>query len=168
MILNDKQLEETISPLLAEAGRDPEGVAKAIVKFINQDREAFKKEAPGDTSDGYHTFDELYAQRMLYNAALFNQWGVEGEFDVHKSYYHSDGELAFGGGWFIVVAELPTGQISQHYEEKYWDLFEIDDRDIPNEYDGHTPAEAMSRLAGFVSGEEESGLVEGIFVNAKR
>ena len=160
MILTDKQLAETIKPLLSEAGRDPEGVTKALVKFMNQDREAFKKQAPGDTSDGYHTFDELYKFRMLYNAALFNAWGLEGENDVHKSWYHSDGELAFGGGWFIVVAELPTGQISQHYEEKYWDLFDIDERELPNEFDGHTPTQVIERLGAFISGEDE-GLVEG-------
>lgn len=161
MILNDKQIEETIKPLMSEFGRDPEGVTKAMIKFIHQDREAFKKNAPGDTSDGYHTFNELYLQRMLYNAALFNAWGLEGENDVHKSWYHSDGELAFSGGWFVVVAELPTGQITQHYEEQYWSLFEIDERELPNEYDGHTPEEAVSRLGNFVSGEGEEGMVEG-------
>lgn len=113
------------------------------------------------TSDGYHTFDELYKFRMLYNALLFNAWGIEGENDVHKSWYHSDGELAFGGGWFIVVAELPTGQVSQHYEEKYWDLFEIDERELPNEFDGHTPADVLERLAALASGEGEKGLQEG-------
>lgn len=162
MILNDEQLRETIQPIV-EAGKDtPVMATDALIKLIHQDREVFKKQAPSDTSDGFHTFDELYIQRMLYNAALFNAWGIEGEYDVHKSWNHSDGSPSFGGGWFIVVAELPTGQISQHYEEKYWDLFQVDDRELPNEYDGHTPDQAMERLGNFIAGEGEAGLVEGI------
>lgn len=38
----------------------------------------------GEVSDGFHTFDELYHYRMLYNAAFFNS--LEGKYDVHKSY----------------------------------------------------------------------------------
>ena len=37
----------------------------------------------GEVSDGFHTFDELYHYRMLYNAAFFNS--LEGKYDVHKS-----------------------------------------------------------------------------------
>lgn len=40
---------------------------------------------------------------------------LEGKYEVHKSYRHADGELCFGGGWFIVMANLPTGQVSNHY-----------------------------------------------------
>jgi hypothetical protein len=29
----------------------------------------------GEVSDGFHTFDELYHYRMLYNAAFFNGLG---------------------------------------------------------------------------------------------
>lgn len=62
----------------------------------------------GKISDGFHSFDELYHYRMLYNAAFFNS--LEGKCEVHKSYRHADGELCFGGGWFVVMANLPTGQ----------------------------------------------------------
>jgi hypothetical protein len=99
-----------------------------------------------NTSDGHHTFKELYEYRMMYNAALFNEWFRTNQYDVHKSTRHSDGELAFGGGWFIVVAQLPEGQISNHYEASNWGLFRIPSREIPAEYDGHTPEEALRRL----------------------
>jgi hypothetical protein len=65
---------------------------------------------------------------------------------VCKSWWHSDGSLAFGGDWFIVVATLPTGQISNHYEAKHWGLFDIPDVPRPPAYDGHTPAMALARL----------------------
>lgn len=44
----------------------------------------------GKISDGFHSFDELYHYRMLYNAAFFNS--LEGKYEVHKSYRHADGE----------------------------------------------------------------------------
>jgi hypothetical protein len=111
----------------------------------------------GETSDGYHTFNELYHFRMLYNAALFNQWYLDrSQFtikvsNVHKSKRHSDGELCFGGGWFVVVADLPTGQISNHYEEKYWEMFRIETRKKADVWDGHTPKDVADRLEKFLA-----------------
>lgn len=100
-------------------------------------------EDKGEISDGYHTFNELYRYRMLYNAAFFNLLPKE---IVHKSKRHHDGEECFGGGWFIVMANLPTGQISNHYELKDWDLFQIPEKEVADEWDGHTPQEAADRL----------------------
>lgn len=100
-------------------------------------------EDKGEISDGYHTFNELYYYRMLYNAAFFNMLPKEW---VHKSKKHNDGEECFGGGWFIVMANLPTGQISNHYELKDWDLFNIPEKEIADKWDGHTPQEAANRL----------------------
>lgn len=97
----------------------------------------------GEISDGYHTFNELYYYRMLYNAAFFNLLPKEW---VHKSKKHHDGGECFGGGWFIVMANLPTGQISNHYELKDWDLFKIPEKEIADEWDGHTPQDAADRL----------------------
>lgn len=112
--------------------------------------------------DGYHTFPELYEFRKMYNAALFNSWvtyhTIEQhndidevrkyiKYDVHKSWKHNDGELCFGGGWFIVVAILPTGQISNHYKTEDWDLFKIPEVEKAKyEFDGHTPADVLQRL----------------------
>ena len=100
-----------------------------------------------NTSDGYHTFKELYAYRMIYNALLFTEWAKAGKYDIHKSWKHSDGELCFGGGWFVVTAQLPTGQVTNHYEESEWDRFDVPERETAIEWDGHTPQEAYDRLA---------------------
>lgn len=51
----------------------------------------------GNISDGYHTFNELYRYRMLYNAAFFNEL-AKGDIKVCKSHKHHDGEECFGGG----------------------------------------------------------------------
>lgn len=108
-----------------------------------------------NTSDGYHTFAELYRYRLLYNAALFNEWAAHFVYDVHKSLCHHDGELCFGGGWFIVMAQLPTGQISNHYRNSDWDLFRIPERERAAEWDGHTPDDVAQRLARFLEGADQ-------------
>lgn len=118
-------------------------------------------------SDGWHTFDQLYEIRKAYNVALFNEWGNpnttvrfldDNEFDgvgsttgirynVHKSKRHYDGEECFGGGWFIVVAVFPTGQISNHYKLEDWDLFNIPETEKALfEFDGHTTEDVINRL----------------------
>lgn len=98
----------------------------------------------GNASDGYHTHNELYDYRMLYNAHAAHGWLAAGH-RVVKSWKHSDGELCFGGGWFVVAAELPTGQVTNHYEAKHWGLFNVPE-ELPPAYDGHAPAEAADRL----------------------
>ncbi len=109
-----------------------------------------KQQITGDTSDGYHTFNELYEFRKLYNAALFNEWAKGGWYGVHKSKLHSDGEVPFGGGWFVASAQLPTGQITNHYELKDWDLFRIPENTRAAEWDGHTPQDVAKRLTEYL------------------
>jgi len=121
-------------------------------------------------SDGYHTFEELYEFRKLYNAALFNEWAKEHmiveknkakgirylyqpsvKYGVHKSKRHYDGEECFGGGWFIVMALLPDGQISNHYKMEDWELFQIPEKEKASfEFDGHTPQDVLKRLKNLI------------------
>lgn len=109
-------------------------------------------EDSGEVSDSYHTFDELYEFRMLYNAALFNEWALQHKYKVYKSRVHKDGLPCFGGGWFVVAAELPTGQISNHYEDKYWNFFKVPHlkpQYLP-EFDGHTAQDVATRLRDYL------------------
>lgn len=122
-------------------------------------REVEPPEVTGSTSDGFHTFDELYEFRMLYHAAFVGAMsGISKVMGLPnlsvKSLQHSDGEKCFGGGWFIVVTNLPTGQISNHYEVKHWGLFDIPAADTPFAFDGHTSEDVVTRLRGYLEGWE--------------
>ena len=105
--------------------------------------------------DEYHTMHELYEYRMLYNALAANS---NAEFSM-KSKRHHDGELCFGGKYFIVVMYLSIDgvekQVSNHYKMRDWDYFKI--RQLPRAplWDGHTPALAAVRLRQFLSQEDE-------------
>jgi hypothetical protein len=66
---------------------------------------------------------------------------------LFRSIRHNDGELCFGGGWFVVVAVLPSGQITNHYEMTDWDLFQVPEVEKAKyEFDGHTSTDVLSRL----------------------
>ena len=125
-------------------------------KYFNENLELAISEPEmidlGTVSDGYHTFDELYEFRKLYNAAFFN--GLDHDtYHVHKSTKHFEGDECFGGGWFIAVAVLPTGMISNHYEMKDWDLFHIPEVERSTiKFDGHTPKDVVARLTDYIRG----------------
>ena len=122
----------------------------AIKKALAQPKQEFVID--GDTSDGYHTFNELYEFRKAYNVALFNEWAAANKCSVHKSWRHHDGEKCFGGGWFIVVAITHNGQISNHYEAKDWDLFKVPEVEkAVFEFDGHTGLDVINRLKAYTA-----------------
>lgn len=96
----------------------------------------------GDVSDGFHTFNGLYEQRMILFAALVKAYRDK----AWKSYRHEDGEYCFGGGWFVVGIDTPEGSYTYHYKNKYWDMFDCADLPKAKHWDGHTEADAETRL----------------------
>ena len=153
-------IAENISAKLIDSGLAFEGQVERMAESFDATQQRILNDANKEQfSDGYHTFSELYEFRKVYNAALFNDWASQAEYtssgfeilpvkhDVHKSWCHNDGELCFGGGWFIVVANLPTGQISNHYEAKDWDLFRVPETPTAKyAWDGHTSKDVLKRL----------------------
>lgn len=96
----------------------------------------------GETSDGYHTFNELYHHR----AVLFSVIVRDHADLAWKSRLHHDGTMY--DGMFIVGIETPDGQATYHYDlNPYWDMFECKELDRAPEWDGHTPDDAIARIA---------------------
>jgi len=96
-------------------------------------------------SDGYHTFDELYEHRCLLFIALANASPM-----MHpwKSKAHDDG---FGyEGWFIAGMTLPTGPITYHLPDRYWDLLRVPTLSKSPKWDGHTSQDVIERLRGSI------------------
>ena len=98
--------------------------------------------------------EELYDFRLTYNALLFNEWAENQKYEVYKSRRHSDGELCFDGEYFIVVANLPTGQVTNHYHIRHWNMFKIKEYEKVNEdFDGHTSSDVIERLQKVIDDE---------------
>lgn len=102
--------------------------------------------AKGELSDGYHTFNDLYYQRCILFATIVNTYSKL----AWKSYRHENGELCFGGGWFIVGIDTPEGSYTYHYENKYWDLFNCEELVYGKHWDGHTDKD-VTRLLSLIN-----------------
>ena len=96
-----------------------------------------------DVSDGFHTFRQLYYQRMMLFAAIVKQ----NKDKAWKSLRHEDGELCFGGGWFIVGIDTPEGSYTYHYEDNYFSLFDCEELEYGKHWDGHTEKDVTRLLS---------------------
>lgn len=96
-----------------------------------------------DVSDGFHTFRQLYYQRMMLFAAIVKQ----NKDKAWKSLRHEDGELCFGGGWFIVGIDTPEGNFTYHYEDNCFSLFDCEELERGKHWDGHTEKDVTRLLS---------------------
>jgi len=96
----------------------------------------------GGLSDGYHTFNELYHHRAILFSVICNLFPEK----AWKSKLHDTGDMY--EGMFIVGIETPKGQATYHYDiEPYWNMFNVIELDKAPKWDGHTPQEAIDRIA---------------------
>lgn len=104
----------------------------------------------GETSDGYHTFNELYHHRALLFSVIVHNYPEL----CWKSKKHHTGDMY--DGMFIVGINTPDGQASYHYDiEPYWDMFDCEELELAPEWDGHTPAQAIERIGKLTRHEQE-------------
>jgi hypothetical protein len=94
---------------------------------------------PGQVSDGYHTFDELYEHRCLLWALVCN---VDGS--GFKTRKNDKGEE--WPGWFIAGIDTDYGQITYHLPDRLWDLLTVPEFERNVGYDGHTAQDTLGRL----------------------
>ena len=116
--------EDVLYALGLHPSRDVGGIVNV---YIDEVRELVRLIEPepvtGSTSDGYHTFDELYHHR----AVLFSVIVAMFRGRSWKSLHHHDG--------------------TYHYDvEPYWDMFPCEVLDRAPEWDGHTPDDAIERI----------------------
>lgn len=136
------EMRENCVPKDGEAYDDPKRMEKydalnSAIDLINNPSLL----VTGDTSDGYHTFNELYHHRAVLFSVIVKAFpGM-----AWKAKHHHDGTMY--DGMFIVGIETPDGQATYHYDiEPYWDMFECKELEYAPEWDGHTPAQAIDRI----------------------
>jgi hypothetical protein len=97
----------------------------------------------GNTSDGYHTFNELYHHRMVLFSLICNTY----KHLAWKSKLHADGTMY--DNYFIVGVKTPEGDYTYHYHMDHWDMFEVAEIGFAPEWDGHKPSD-ITRLLGLL------------------
>lgn len=119
----------------------PDGAEKAAgLRKLLEAKDCFVRSAVdmphtvkiGQLSDGYHSFDELYAHRMNLFAVICRQ----NQAHAWKSKLHHDGSMH--EGYFIVGVDTPAGQFTYHYPIVNWGLFQVRELDKAPEWDNHT------------------------------
>ena len=152
IVLNNiiEAMSENIDELQAKASAY-DRLMSGGKKAIEETCKAFKISDIGEFSDGFHTFNTLYHQRAVLFATLVNTYSRHS----WKSYRHEDGQICFGGGWFIVGIDTPKGSYTYHYENKYWDMFNCQTYENAKHWDGHTDDD-VERLLTLPDGWEEA------------
>ena len=84
----------------------------------------------GSVGDKYHSVKQLYAHRVMLQALLYRTWAELDLYDVHRSWHHHPDDAPMfessdpARPYFVVVACLPSGQLTNHYKADKWDLFD--------------------------------------------
>lgn len=100
-------------------------------------------EINGSTSDGFHTFDELYHHRTILFMLLLAELHPMGP-RGWKSWQHADGTMF--DGFFIAGVDTPFGTATYHVKAEYYERFPAYRRERAPEFDGHTPEDTLERL----------------------
>jgi len=95
----------------------------------------------GNTSDGYHTFNELYYHRMVLFSIICNQ----NKERAWKSKKHNDGSMY--ENYFIVGISTNEGDYTYHYQLDEWDYFDVKELSFAPKWDGHKPEDITRLLA---------------------
>ena len=149
------KMEYVDGELLYQAGTVPDEERLKLISLIISEMD--DPNVSGCISDGYHTFDDLYYQRMILTKtvalAAINKFDED---TVYRSWLHSDGTMY--KNYFIVVFKTPEGNFSYHYPMYYWDSFDFL-KELPNaeEFDGHTWKD-VTRLHSLFNGRMHYGL----------
>lgn len=99
-----------------------------------------KVKVDGETSDGCHTFNELYEHRYWLFISLANRMKKT----AWKSYKHDDGSVM--NGMFIAGFNTPKGMITYHLPNKLYKQLRIASRERAPKWDGHTSNDVIERL----------------------
>jgi hypothetical protein len=125
------------------------------IKYLDKQTGQIIEKDIGEFSDGYHTFNDLYKQRLYLSAALFNAYKER----AWKSRKHSDGQLCFDGEYFIVGINTPLGPYTYHYkipcDDHYWDMFKCKELEVAPEWDGHTDKDVNRLMSLGIESEIE-------------
>lgn len=113
----------------------------------------------GMFSDGYHTFEELYAHRVRLFTCLMHAHRNRAWWSTH----HADGSGVSDGKFIIAGINTPVGQATYHIPKTETDhLPQGTFRFHAPEFDGHTSAHVLLRLLSLNHGNTEGTAIEPI------
>lgn len=135
-VVSDSDVEEHLNDGWHEHPYDVPDEIESDVPASDDDQKDM-----GEVSDGYHTFNELYAHRVRLFSTLMNAF-------PNLSWWsrkHSDGEE--WEGWILAGIDTPDGAATYHLPESEIENLPADTEiDAGKEWDGHTADDVLNRL----------------------
>ncbi len=94
-------------------------------------------------SDGHHTFEDLYKNRLILFCTLCNinpdiSW-------KSKKHFDEENDPMFKGD-FIAGINTPEGVATYHFKLEFWDLFQIPEIEKAPKYDNYDNATVLKRI----------------------
>lgn len=94
-------------------------------------------------SDGHHTFEDLYKNRLILFCVLCNSnpnisW-------KSKKHFDEENDPMFNGD-FIAGINTPEGIATYHFKLEFWDLFQIPEIEKAPRYDNYDNATVLKRI----------------------
>lgn len=116
------------------------------IKKINDQIENYKKETGNsvdDISDGYHSFGDLYKHRtyLLALATIHMPY-------AWKARVHEDGTMY--DGMFVVGFPTPTGMVTYHCDNEFWNDFKVPVIPHAPHFDGYSDKDVLDREKAFL------------------
>jgi len=119
---------------------DGTGAVK-LAQLVNAAFSALDAPEMGEVSDGYHTFNELYAHRVRLFSTLMCAFPDE----AWWSHQHHDGSK--WDGWIIAGIDTPAGPVTYHLPVSEVPMLpEGTELERGKKWDGHTAADVLERL----------------------
>ena len=94
-------------------------------------------------SDGHHTFEDLYKNRLILFCVLCNSnpnisW-------KSKKHFDEENDPMFNGD-FIAGINTPEGIATYHFKLEFWNLFQIPEIEKAPSYDNYDNATVLKRI----------------------
>lgn len=105
-----------------------------------------------DIGDGYHTFDELYEQKIVLFSVICNSYPKLSW--KSKKHFDEENDPMFNG-CFIVGINTPKGVATYHFKLKYWNEFDIPELECAPKYDGYSSDEVLTRIKSLKNKKHE-------------
>lgn len=100
------------------------------------------RKVSGTTSDGFHTFNELYHHRAILFSVIVSRFPEL----AWKSKKHATGDMY--EGMFIAGINTPDGPATYHFDiDPYWNMLKCKELELAPKWDGHSPDQAIERIS---------------------
>lgn len=133
-------LQQLLTQNVCLTVKDSNSAAK-LASLVNASFAALDATDMGEVSDGYHTFNDLYAHRVRLFSTLMCAYPDQ----AWWSHQHHDGSKM--EGWILAGIDTPAGPVTYHLPVSEAAMLPIGtELERGKEWDGHTADDVLERL----------------------